>query len=174
MGGLITIQTLMSVKDNELPNVVVLSSPCLGLANEPPFSKKIASNILNVIYPSLRFPSGVRTGSGTRDASMRARDLSDSLLIKRVSVRWYKELRFSITKAHLHAGDFPDVPLLVSQGGNDLIVKKESVVEWFNKLTVSDKYYKEWDGLYHEVLNEPEKEKVLAHMLGFVTIHLSC
>ncbi|MDG5787760.1 alpha/beta hydrolase [Evansella sp. AB-P1] len=174
MGGLISIYTLQSLKEVELPDVVILSSPCLGLTNPPKKSKKIAARVLNVVHPSFRFPSGLAPGSGTRDERMRQRDLNDSLLIKRVSVRWYSELEKAMDISHRQVDSFPNVPLLVMQGGNDLIVDKEKVISWFNRLPIHNKYYKEWDGLYHEVLNEPERNKVLAHLLGFVTIQLSC
>ncbi|MFA9559103.1 alpha/beta fold hydrolase [Evansella sp. AB-rgal1] len=173
MGGLISINTLLTMDEEELPNVVVLSSPCLGLVNDPGFSKKALTKTLNVVSPSLRFPSGLAPGSGTRDEVMRKRDLGDNRLIKHVSVRWYRELVKAMKNAHNRVGDFPDIPLLVTQGGNDLIVNKENVTPWFNQLPIHDKYYKEWDGLYHEVLNEPEKNKVLAHLLAFVTIQLT-
>ncbi|WP_096189817.1 alpha/beta fold hydrolase [Evansella halocellulosilytica] len=171
MGGLISIHTLMNLSKNELPNVAVLSSPCLGLVNNPTFSKKTASYLLNYVAPKIRFPSGLEPGSGTRDEWMRQRDFTDDLLIKRVSVRWYRELANAIRTAQDKHGQFPAIPLLVTQGGDDRIVNKNEVKRWFDTLTLTDKYYKEWDSFYHEVLNDPGKEKVLAHLIGFVTLH---
>ncbi|SDZ29782.1 lysophospholipase [Evansella caseinilytica] len=172
MGGLISIHTTLSLKKKELPDVLLLSSPCLGLKNEPHRLKKAAASFLNIVSPGMRFSSG-QSGMGTRDEAMRQRDAADPLLIKRVSVRWYKELTKAMQAAQQKADSFPDVPLLVTQSGEDRIVDKEAVRSWFDNLAVTDKYFKEWDGLYHEVLNEPEKNKVLAHLLGFVTIHIS-
>ncbi|MBU9721044.1 MULTISPECIES: alpha/beta fold hydrolase [Bacillaceae] len=170
MGGLISIHTLMALTKNDLPNVVVLSSPCLGLKNDPPFYKRTLSHVLDVISPGFRFPSGLEPGSGTRDEWMRKRDLGDNKLIKHVSVRWYKELVRAMNKAHEQKASFPDIPLLVTQAGNDLIVKKEMAKSWFDGLNITNKYYKEWPNLYHEVLNEPEKAEVLAHLIGFISI----
>ncbi|MDQ0254951.1 lysophospholipase [Evansella vedderi] len=171
MGGLISICTLMSMKKNLFPDVVVLSSPCLGLAYPPSKSKRALSHILNVCVPQVRFPSG--TNPGTRCEKMRMRDSQDPLMIKKVSVRWYRELVKAMEMAHKGVSEFPNIPLLVTQGGDDLIVDKYMVQKWFKEVPLMDKYYKEWDQLYHEVLNEPEKERVLAHIMGFVTIQLT-
>lgn len=173
MGGLISTRTLMMKGLSHRPDVVILSSPCFGLYNSPPLSKKAVSLILNRLTPRLRFPTALEPGSGTRDPMMRARDESDALLIKKVSIRWYRELENSIRSVHEGIDAFPDIPLLIMQGGDDRIVDKYRVKEWFNNVDIGEKYYKEWEGLYHEVLNEPEKNHVLAHMIGFVTMHLN-
>lgn len=173
MGGLISTRTLMTAGENvPVPDLVILSSPCFGLFNKTPLNKKVISLALNRVTPGLRFPSGLIPGSGTRDPEMRKRDETDDLLIKKVSIRWYRELEKAIRLAHENVEAFPEVPLLVMQGGDDRIVDKYKVKEWFDHVDLTDKYYKEWEGLYHEVLNEPEKNAVLAHMLGFVTMHL--
>jgi lysophospholipase len=62
---------------------------------------------------------------------------------------------------------FPEVPLLVMQAGDDKIVDKQSVNRWFNRLFNKDRAYKEWDGLYHEIFNEPERDEVFRYALGF-------
>nr|WP_093054848.1 alpha/beta hydrolase [Salipaludibacillus aurantiacus] len=172
MGGLITTRALMEMKEQTLPDMVILSSPCFGLFTTPPLAKKAVSYLLNKVTPGLKFPSGLEPGSGTRDPYMRKRDESDNLLVKHVSIRWYRELEKAMTIARERTEEFPDVPLLLMQGGDDRIVDKYHAKEWFDKVNLSDKYYKEWEGLYHEVLNEPEKNRVLAHMLGFVFMHL--
>ncbi|MBB5172819.1 alpha/beta hydrolase [Texcoconibacillus texcoconensis] len=169
MGGLITIHYL----EAHHPDVdgIILSSPCLGLLNPPSLAKKAAGNVFNRIAPSVRFSSGLDAGSGTRDENMRKRDEADTLLVKKVSVRWYRELERAMKQAKERVTTFPDLPLLVLQAGDDRIVNKHDVNKWFDSLHLKDKWYKEWDGLYHEVLNEPEKEDVFRYMQTFVDLH---
>ncbi|RKL66799.1 phospholipase [Salipaludibacillus neizhouensis] len=171
MGGLISTRVLMEMPAANLPSLVILSSPCFGLYNKTPFSKKLVANLLHRVIPTYRVPAGLKKGTGTRDEVMRKRDAEDDRLVKRVSLRWYTELEKSMKLVHEQKESFPQVPLLVMQGGDDRIVNKFEVEKWFNNINTNDKYYKEWKGLYHEVLNEPERDRVLAHMLGFVTIH---
>lgn len=172
MGGLIAATTLQDLKGEELPEMAVLSSPCFGLVKQQPWHKRAAVTMLNTVAPRTMFPNGLESGSGTRNPVMRERDMGDDLLIKRVSARWYKQLLQAIKKAHDQVQYIPDIPFYVAQGGDDLIVDKYAVKDWFNNLDIDEKYYKEWPGLFHEVLNEPEREKVFAHMAGFISTQL--
>ncbi|PYZ97118.1 phospholipase [Alteribacter lacisalsi] len=172
MGGLISLLVQNEVKPSLRPDILILSSPCLGLANIPPLYKRALSKGLNRLWPTLSLPSGLEPGSGTRDEKMRVRDVSDAVLVKKVSVRYYAELTASIRRAHTEVERFPDLPLYVMQGGDDRIVDKEEVKRWFNNLDISDKAYREWPGFFHEVLNDPGKEEVLLQMLAFVTARL--
>ncbi|MBM7096349.1 alpha/beta hydrolase [Bacillus sp. H-16] len=172
MGGLISLLVQKEVTSSLRPDILVLSSPCLGLANIPPLYKRAISKSLTRLLPTVSLPSGLAPGSGTRDEWMRARDLKDAMLVKNVSARYYAELVKAIKRAHDESDAFPNLPLFVMQGGEDLIVNKEEVKRWFNKLDIEDKAYREWPDFYHEVLNEPGKEDVFLHMLAFVTVRL--
>lgn len=46
---------------------------------------------------------------------------------------------------------FLNIPLFVMQAGTDWLVDK-MVVKWFNELASHNKTYREWEGLYHEIL----------------------
>jgi lysophospholipase len=171
MGGLAVIQTML--KKNLNVNAVILSSPCLALVNRPSKLTHYSSLILNKVSPKIRVSTNLKKGSGTRCQKMRKWDESDPHSVKKISVRWYFELVAAMNDSHREVKNFPDVPLLLLQGGNDLIVDKESVIPWFNNLNITEKYYKEWPGLYHEVFNEPEKEKVYNVARMFTELHLS-
>lgn len=166
MGGLIVIRTLM--KQSPPLKAVILSSPCLGLVNNLPSLIESLTKLLNYIIPRARFPSNLEPGSGTRNEAIKARDRRDPLYNRNVSIRWYRELRKAMGLAHSAVDHFPDVPLIALQGGDDRIVNKEDVKRWFERVPSKEKEYKEWDGLFHEVFNEPEREDVLDHTLQFI------
>ncbi len=52
-------------------------------------------------------------------------------------------------------------PCLILHGGDDQIVPAESSRNLYNRIASTDKQIKIYEGLYHEILNEPEKETVL-------------
>lgn len=52
-------------------------------------------------------------------------------------------------------------PCLILHGGNDQIVPPEASKYFYEHIKSQDKQLKIYDGLYHEILNEPEKEIVL-------------
>ncbi|MCD8502981.1 MAG: alpha/beta hydrolase [Bacillaceae bacterium] len=166
MGGLSVIQTLLKREIN--PRAVILSSPCLGLVKPATKLQTVMLPLLNLVTPRLQFPTNLEKGSGTRCKAIRMRDESDPLLVKNVSVHWYSELTRAMKQSHDQTKNFPDIPLLVLQAGNDRIVKKEEVRRWFDNLVISNKTYKEWPGLYHELFNEPEKEEVFLVAKSFI------
>ncbi|WLD92452.1 alpha/beta fold hydrolase [Alkalihalobacillus sp. AL-G] len=166
MGGLAVIRVLT---EKNLPvKAVLLSSPCLGIINKPSKAVDTVAKVLNKVYPSLLLNADQGLGNGTRSEEMIKRDIEDKLLVKKVSVRWYRELVSAIKLAHRTTERFPDIPLVLVQAGNDLIVDKWKVREWFNKLPLIEKSYKEWPDLYHEVLNEPERDQVFQYLNHFL------
>jgi lysophospholipase len=169
MGGLAVIRTLMEKKLDV--KAVVLSSPCLGLVHYPSRGKEALSLLLNKLAPGVRLPTNLPEGSATRNEEIRVRDKQDKLIVKKVSVRWYRELTASMKHVFDYYKTFPNVPLLLIQAGDDLIVDKEAVKRWFNGIYLEEKWYKEFPSLYHEVLNEPERENVFEYVKSFLYLH---
>lgn len=169
MGGLIVIRTLMERKIGLIKGAI-LSSPCLGLTEPPPKVKEISSKLLHRVMPTFSADSGLKTEHLTRNEEIREAYSKDELRVTKVTVRWYQELQKAIKIAHRYPEKFPDIPLMVMQSGADFVVDKEEVRAWFDLLPVQEKYYKEWEGLYHELFNEPERNSVFRHAIGFVNL----
>jgi lysophospholipase len=170
MGGLAVIRTMT---EKTLPvQAVLLSSPCLEIVNRPSRGKDALTKVLSKIAPKFRFDSGLEPGGGTRNEEVRRIDREDLLLVRRVSVRWYRELVGAMKRAHEEVRQFPDLPVLVLQAGEDYIVDKTAVQKWFNALEIMEKTYKEWPELYHEVLNEPERESVFLYLKKYIELQL--
>ncbi|HEY4551576.1 MAG TPA: alpha/beta hydrolase [Bacillaceae bacterium] len=161
MGGLISIRLLQEEKLDIAG--VLLSSPCLGLMEYPPVALNALSVGLNIFAPELRIKSGLKVDLVTRNQEAIERAMNDSLYVTKVSVRWYRELLKAMKAAFTKLSDFPDVPVLVLQGGDDKIVNKSEVRDWFDRLPVSEKGYKEWPECYHEIFNEPERDMIFTY-----------
>jgi len=166
MGGLITVRLLQKERLNVAG--VILSSPCLGLVNKPSPILHAATFILNKVFPALRVSSGISLDQVTRNEDVRELDRKDTLYVKKISVRWYRELEEAMKTAFTMIKRTQDTPLLVVQGGDDRIVDKEKVRNWFNSVPLSEKRFKEWPKCYHEVFNEPEREEVYLYVKDFV------
>ncbi len=52
-------------------------------------------------------------------------------------------------------------------GGDDKITSQPASEEFSRKANVVAEY-KIWDGMYHEIHNEPEKEAVLQHVVDWI------
>ncbi|MET0524980.1 MAG: lysophospholipase [Nocardioides sp.] len=66
-----------------------------------------------------------------------------------------------------------ELPLLVLSGTDDKIVNPEGARLVDRLAGSSDKTLKMYDGLYHEVFNEPEKELVLGDLSDWLKAHLA-
>ncbi|MEH7544392.1 MULTISPECIES: alpha/beta hydrolase [Bacillaceae] len=170
MGGLISIRLLQEEQLNVAG--VILSSPCLGLLQAPSKFLNALSHLLNVVYPSLRMNSGLSVQMATRNDDVREADANDTLYVTKISIRWYRELVGAIKEAFENLEDTQDLPMLVMQGGDDKIVNKATVKEWFNHVPLSEKRFKEWPKCYHEIFNEPEREEVFEYAKDFVNSQL--
>jgi lysophospholipase len=169
MGGLVVIRALQE-KHHEV-KAVILSSPCLGILYKPNKALELASRGLNVIAPSFKVDSKLNVEIATRNKAVQDSDENDSLYVTKVSVRWYRELIKAMEEAQKQVNKFQDVPLLLMQGGEDKIVDKSLVKQWFNKVDILEKTYKEWKGLYHEIFSEPERDEVFETAKRFFEAH---
>jgi lysophospholipase len=170
MGGLIAIRLLQEEKLNLAG--VILSSPCLGIFQQPSKFLNFVSHGLNVVMPALRLSPGLTVEDATRNKDVKAADLNDSLYVTKVSIRWYRELSEAMEQAFENMENTHDIPMLLMQAGEDKIVDKRAVKEWFNYAPLSEKRYKEWPKCYHEIFNEPEREEVFEYAKDFVISQL--
>ncbi|NGP44227.1 alpha/beta hydrolase [Bacillaceae bacterium SIJ1] len=169
MGGLVLVRLLQK---HTIPlDGVILSSPALGLRFKPAPPLNVLAKGMNVLMPRLQMSPGLTPNIATRNKHIVDSDSNDSLMLQKVSVRWYSELVKAMELAFKEMSEFPDVPLLIMQGGNDKIVDKQLVKQWFNEYDGTEKMYKEWPGLYHEIFNEPEREQVFRFCTRFVQMH---
>lgn len=166
LGGLITIRLL---QESEL-NIAgaILTSPCLGLVQYPPKAVQAASALLNIAYPTYKTPTKISIDMLTRNEDIHVSNTNETLFMTKISVRYYHELLNGVKEAFDNIPDLEDIPIMVMQAGEDHLVNKTNVREWFNYISCSEKYYKEWPGLYHELFCEPEREDVFFYAKGFV------
>lgn len=59
-------------------------------------------------------------------------------------------------------------PILIMHGTADLLTPAEGSRRLHERVSSADKTLKLYEGLYHEILNEPEKEQVVAYLLAWL------
>ena len=64
------------------------------------------------------------------------------------------------------------LPIMILQGGADHLVDPAGAWMLYEKVGTSDKTIKIYDGLYHEVFNEPEHDQVLTDVDAWIKAHL--
>ena len=164
MGGLIAVRMLQKMK-LEIAGLI-LSSPTFALKYTPSKVSHLLSSSLNKVAPEHRFTFGFPIEKATRNEEVIEIDREDSINVTRVSVRWYREILLAMKQMALNK-QFPDIPLLLIQGGNDFLADTQVAKKWFLELDLLEMHYKEWPQCYHELFNEPERDEIFAYTESF-------
>ena len=59
------------------------------------------------------------------------------------------------------------MPTLLMYGTEDKLLELRSFNELKNNLNTNEFYFKVWEGFYHEIHNEPERDQVMRYVLTF-------
>ena len=65
-----------------------------------------------------------------------------------------------------------NLPFFMPFGTKDSLVSFAAGKEFYDKLVCKDKTFRQWDGLFHELHNEPEKKVVIQEYIDWITKHL--
>ncbi|HBY57022.1 MAG TPA: lysophospholipase [Candidatus Atribacteria bacterium] len=145
---------------------VITTAPWLRLAFEPPIFKIILGKITNYTWPSFSQKSGLDTKALSRDPKVVYTYENDPLVHDRISARMFISTFQAGQWVLEHASEF-SLPLLLMLGGADKIISVKASKEFADK--ISEKCtFKIWDGLYHEIHNEPEKEEVFKFLIDWL------
>lgn len=134
--------------------------------------KVFMAKVLGAIAPTTLIPSGLDATILSRDPAVIKAYTSDPLVHDRISLGFGKEGLVATSYAWEHAPEFL-VPLLLMHGTADRNTYSHGSAD-FAKLAAKnnqDVTLKLWEGLYHEVHNEPEKEQVLQFMIDWLDRH---
>jgi len=69
------------------------------------------------------------------------------------------------------AGERLSLPVLMVHGSDDAIADVEGARDLFDSLASQDKQLIVYDGLFHEVMNEPEQDRVLVDIVAWLDRH---
>lgn len=168
MGGLVT--TLYAAQRPDGLAGLVLSSPFFQLHMDVPAWKLAAARGLSRLAPAFTMPSDLNPEHLTHDREILERAAIDPLVHRMATSRWFTET----TTAQRHiasAAAALKMPVLMLYSGEDRIVKAEVSEQFFASLASPDKSAVRYDGFYHEVFNEIDRERVFADLVDWLTAH---
>jgi alpha-beta hydrolase superfamily lysophospholipase len=99
------------------------------------------------------------------------RHKKDPLRFERVTPRFVTEM-LNASKDAFHSASRIVLPVLLQQSGEDKAVVPETNKKFFDNLASADKTWKLYDGLYHEIHEEPEREQVLSDLYDWLNKRL--
>ena len=146
---------------------MVATGPFLRPAFTPPPAKLALAKAMRLAVPAMTNeldPNGL-----SRDAGVVRSYVSDPLVHNKVSVRAGLDILEAGEWAIAHAGEF-SLPSLLTHGALDSIASLKGTQDFASRVP-GDCTLKVWDGLYHEIHNEPEKQEVLDFVIGWLDRH---
>ncbi|MCF7801916.1 MAG: lysophospholipase [Candidatus Marinimicrobia bacterium] len=170
MGGAIVTDFILERHVVDLSGIL-LSSPAVKVGRDVPGIVVALSSVISLLLPH---QSTVTLDSAgiSRDPVVVQKYDSDPLNFRgAIPARTGAELIKTQKYIMRHAEKFT-YPVLVMYGTGDTIVEPEGSKLLFNKIQSEDKTLKAYDGFYHEILNDPEKQRVLDDMLEWLNDRL--
>ena len=170
MGGLISATYLLANQARFA--ACVLSGPAIKAAEEPSAFLKAISGFLSRFFPKLGVleldPNGI-----SRDPQVVADYLADPLVYNgKMGARLAAEMLGKMAEIQHNAGQI-SLPLLMLHGGKDSLAAADGSRFLDAHVSSPDKMLKIYPELFHEIFNEPEKDKVLNDMTDWLDIQLS-
>jgi len=166
LGGLTAIRFTMDYPEGITG--LVATSPVLGLNMRVPAWKEFLAHALHSIYPAFTLVDDIIPSRylSHDTCACRAYD-NDPLVHKLRTARFFIEYLKTSARTRIEPGQLK-TPCLILQGGDDKIASVETVERFFQKISSEKKILSIYPHLYHEILNETEKEKVLRDIRGFL------
>jgi alpha-beta hydrolase superfamily lysophospholipase len=165
MGGAMAAQ--MVIEHPHQVDGLMLSAPYLINAVKVPAILLAVSGIVSRLLPGLPTIK-LDTTAISRDPNVVYQYKTDPLVYNGgTKARFGSEL-LSAGDYVLHRASSIKSPILVMHGTDDKIADVEGSKQLFDTLSSKDKTLKLFDGFYHEILNEIEKEKVYQEMLSWL------
>jgi alpha-beta hydrolase superfamily lysophospholipase len=166
-GGLLVLRHVLTRPDGI--NGIIVSSPFLGMhPNAAPSAPlHMVANVISTFSPKLMFSKVAKPKFLSRDPKVAKAYVDDPLVSDTVSARWFTEVLQAQADTLARAPDLA-VPALVMQSGDDRLADPAATRAWVAAAPAELVEYVEWDGFYHEMFNEPEKEQVFEKMEGWL------
>jgi alpha-beta hydrolase superfamily lysophospholipase len=170
MGGLISL--LYTIHHQETLKGLVLSAPALDAGESV---SPLTLRILNLLA---RFAP--KMGTVTLDTSTLSKDQEVVTTYQNDPLVWHgkiparvgAELIDGANLARAKANEIT-IPVLLMHGANDRLVNPKGTPAIYEQIASADKTLKLWDGLNHEIFNEPEKDAVIDYTLKWILGHLA-
>ena len=169
MGGLIAAQFLLE-RQSDLAGCV-LSGAAIKPAAEPPLLQGLIVRLLSKLLPKIRVMQLDSSGV-SRDPIVVERYRNDPLVFTgKVTARLAKQI-FSAMAALEAKLNLIELPMLILHGSADRLTHPEGSKMLHDRISSKDKKLIIYEGLYHEVYNEPEQNDVMADVSRWLTPRL--
>ena len=146
---------------------LILTGPYFRLAFNPPAWKVKLAKISAGIIPTLTQPIGLVVEAISRDPKVVETYKADSLVHDKISSAFFVNVHSAGPYAIWHANEL-SMKTLAMHGTADRLTSSKATEEFANK-NPQKVELKLWDGFYHEIHNEPEKQQVFDYIANWLS-----
>lgn len=165
MGGSIVV--IAVIRDLLDVAGVILSGAGLRAKQETPRVVQQLVRLIAWLFPRLPLRK-LAAADVSRDPEVVARYEGDSLVYRGGMPAGTIAALISAGKETARRMEEFSLPVLIMHGMEDALTAPEGSRELYDRASAADKTLKLYDGLYHEILNEPEKEQVLTDLVAWL------
>ncbi len=164
MGGNIALNYLLERK----PNVqgIITTGAWMKLVNNPPKALILLGKLMNALTGGFTQSNDLDPNDVSRDKAVVKAYIDDPLVHDKISSKAGVYTYEAGLKLFNYTGNVP-VPALLMHGSEDKLVSVEGS-RVFSQQASGNITYKEWDGLYHEIHNDPEQKEVLQYAVDWI------
>jgi acylglycerol lipase len=166
-----TIAALFAIRHKPLLTGLVLSSAVLGATRDISTLLLRLTMLVGRLLP--KFPT-LFLDSQTLSRDLEVVEIYEADLLVgrgRMPARTLAEMLKAIAEIQARTNEI-ELPLLVLHGTEDCLVSMEGSKNFYSSVGSKDKSIELYDGLYHELLNEPEKVQILSDIEVWLRKHL--
>lgn len=146
------------------------------LLSSPFFASKVKANpflmaispIASRLLPKMQVPPQIPAEHVSRDPEVVRAYVADPLNNKSMTPRWAEECLKAGRLCREQAAPGPALPTFFLQAADDLLVDPAATRQVFEQMKDPRKAFKLYPGRYHEILNDPGKEEVMADMAAWL------
>ncbi|MBI3333559.1 MAG: lysophospholipase [Candidatus Omnitrophica bacterium] len=165
LGGLIALA--YAVRHPAAARALALSSPAFRLAQDPPPLKVGLAEALARLLPLTPIPNGLDPRYISRDPRVVEAYQRDPLVHRVLTARCAVALREAMTDSPKLAEGLK-IPCLILQAGSDRICDPEAAERFSRAAKDSLVTFRRYEGLYHELFNEPERARVVEDLVRWI------
>ncbi len=149
----------------------VISAPLVKVGESVSQATITMAKILSKIAPKMGVQA-LDVNAISRDPKVVEAYVNDPLVFHgKTPARLGAELLSALERITAEANKI-ELPFILVQGAEDLLVDPDGAEMFYDIASSEEKILKIYDGLYHEVFNEPEREMVLKDVETWLKAHL--
>ena len=165
MGG--AIVTLLLTVDQPDLRGAILSGPVLAADGRKPALRERIVHLIARLFPSLPTATLDSAHISRDPAVVRAYDADPLVYRGRMKAGLISAMMRGVRYADEHAARIT-VPLLILHGREDKLTSPAGSERLRERVASVDRSLIIYEGLYHEILNEPERDRVIADLIAWL------